>query len=88
MPKELFLDVSELEAPEPFEQISAIIQDLAANQYLKIVHRKEPFPLYDMIRELGFNYRVVKTHQPDYCILIWLASDLSTAEFCHQLDIS
>lgn len=85
MPKEFFLDVSELEAPEPFERIIAIVRELTLGQYIKVLHRKEPFPLYDVLTENGFEYCVVQLNQPQFCIFIWLASDQGTANFCQQL---
>jgi len=83
VPKEFILDVSELEAPEPFERIIAIVRELKSNQYLKVFHRKEPYPLYEVLIENGYCYRVIREQQADYCILIWLKSDHSTTEYCN-----
>ena len=50
------LDVSELAAPEPMRAILLQLLDLGDEQYLQVVHRKEPIPLYQKLTEMGFVY--------------------------------
>lgn len=50
------LDVSELAAPEPMRAILLQLLNLADEQYLQVVHRKEPIPLYQKLTEMGFVY--------------------------------
>jgi len=38
--KELLLDVSELEAPEPLTQIIDLLNTLEQHSYLRVIHRK------------------------------------------------
>lgn len=85
--KELLLDVSDLEAPEPLTQIIDLLKKIEPRSYLRVTHRKEPFPLYDILHENGFDYHVIKIHHSEYNILIWLASDSATAQYCQQLEI-
>ncbi|MFK5894440.1 MAG: hypothetical protein QM504_14565, partial [Pseudomonadota bacterium] len=53
--------------------------------YLRILHRKEPFPLYDILHENGFDFFTVKMSDSKYSILIWYASDSATANYCQKL---
>ena len=55
---QILLDVSELPAPEPFQKIMAELTQLKQNDYLKVVHRKEPLLLYKPLEQLGFDFHV------------------------------
>lgn len=50
------LDVSELEPPEPLERILDALADLPAGDCLRVRHRREPFPLYRMLRDMGYRW--------------------------------
>jgi len=50
------LDVSELSAPEPMRTILLQLSELTEEQYLQVVHRKEPTPLYKKLTDMGFFY--------------------------------
>ncbi len=67
---ERVLDVRGLEPPEPMEQALAAIAELGPDEALRMVHHREPFPLYAILKERGFRYRI--TARPDgyYEILI------------------
>ena len=52
----VMLDVSELAAPEPMRAILLQLLDLNEADYLQVVHRKEPTPLYKKLTEMGFFY--------------------------------
>jgi len=68
------LDVSELEAPEPLERILDALADLPDQDWLKVHHRRDPHPLYGMLRNMDYHWRTV-SHGPDsFDILIWPAS--------------
>jgi len=54
----IYLDVSELPAPEPMHQVLLALAALSHGQCLVIYHRKNPVPLYPKLTELGFVYRV------------------------------
>lgn len=56
------LDVSALPAPEPFQRITEALSRLPDSACLKVLHRREPFPLYPVLRSTGFVYRV--EHDP------------------------
>ncbi|HJX11124.1 MAG TPA: DUF2249 domain-containing protein, partial [Candidatus Binatia bacterium] len=51
---ERVLDVSDLPPPEPLEQVTAALGNLAPGDYLRILHRREPLLLYPWLEEHGF----------------------------------
>ncbi len=67
----LSLDVSDLEPPEPLERIIAAVTTLQADQALVVTHRREPFPLYKALSELGFASKSICLSVNVYQILIW-----------------
>lgn len=67
----LYLDVSVLEPPEPFKQIVRALASLRIGHSLHVVHRREPFPLYQQLPELGYEYQTVQHNDGLYHIYIW-----------------
>ncbi len=68
------LDVRELEPPEPFLLAMQAIGELGVGDELVLLHRREPFPLYDVLNSLGFlhhvdrlgdDYRIRIRHRPE-----------------------
>ena len=53
---EILLDVSELEPPEPLTLTLEAAEDLAAGQYLRMLHRRDPCMLYGNLDDNGFKY--------------------------------
>ncbi len=82
MARERVLDVSEHEAPEPFRMAIEAIHQLGDGEYLRMCHRREPFPLYAALGEMGFSYRVKEGTHTRYEILIWRASDAALTAHC------
>lgn len=75
----IILDVSELEAPEPMRVILTSLSKLQRGHFLLVKHRKEPFPLYPKIIELGFEFVVIDRQQsktPQYLIAIAATGDI------------
>ncbi len=60
---EILLNVSTLPAPEPFQRITEALATLPEGARLRVLHRREPFPLYPRLLAAGFHYRV--EHEPD-----------------------
>ncbi|WP_373506598.1 DUF2249 domain-containing protein [Thiocapsa sp.] len=50
------LDVSDLPAPEPMERILDTLADLPLDDRLCVLHRHEPYPLYDILRRMGYRW--------------------------------
>ena len=65
------LDVRDLEPPEPLEQALAALTQLKPGGQLRMLHHREPFPLYAILRERGFNYRTTQVADDSYEVLIW-----------------
>ncbi|MFK5984166.1 MAG: hypothetical protein QM479_01895 [Pseudomonadota bacterium] len=84
---EILVDVSDLEAPEPFTEVLSVLTKLQKKAYIRMLHRQQPFPLYDVLRENNLDYCVFEptSLHTKYTILIWLAADIETAKHCHQL---
>jgi len=69
------LDVSELAAPEPMECILVELESLAPGEYLRVLHRREPWPLFPILEERGFGHELRPCQPPGFAILIWRAAD-------------
>ncbi len=67
------LDVRRLAPPEPLEQILDALADLPSEQRLCVLHRREPFPLYDLLRRMGYGWQTQGTEER-FEILIWNAA--------------
>ncbi len=68
--QEHILDVSGLEPPEPLEQILSALEKLKYGEHLRVLHRREPFPLYAILNESGFAYETLPGKSTNYEILI------------------
>jgi len=64
------LDVRGLPPPEPFLNITAALQTLAADATLRVLIHREPFPLYDVLRDTGHVWQTTLLPDGDYEILI------------------
>jgi uncharacterized protein (DUF2249 family) len=67
------LDVSALEPPGPLERILDALTDLPQGQSLCVRHRREPFPLYDLLRRMGYQWRT-RGGEDRFEIMIWAAT--------------
>lgn len=65
------LDVRDLEPPEPLQQALAALTLLKPGEQLRMLHHREPFPLYAMLRERGFTFRTTQLADDSYEVLIW-----------------
>lgn len=52
------IDVSDLPAPEPLERTLDALCELSQGDRLLLLHRRQPFPLYDMLRRMGYRWQV------------------------------
>ena len=83
---EIVLDATTLEPPEPLRRATEILQQLSRGQYLRMVHRRLPYPLFDICSQLGIDYRHFSGEQDSWVMLFWRRDDPATAERCRQLD--
>lgn len=72
---EHFLDVSDMEPPEPMERILEILPSLAAGDYLHIQHRREPHLLYPMLEQQGFTWHTDAQGSARFDIYVWRQDD-------------
>lgn len=80
------VDVRLLEPCEPLEQILAALHTLPNGDYLYVLHRLEPFPLYKMLEKQGFKWitRSVSLEIP-FEIFIWRENDLIATQAVQSL---
>lgn len=64
------LDVRGLPPPEPFENIIQALQTLSGEDTLKVLIHREPYPLYEMLRNAGFAWKTTALADGDFEILI------------------
>lgn len=75
MDKELVLDVRELEPPEPLRCVLAAAEQLTPGSRIRMLQRFEPFPLYGLLDQRDFCYRVERPTVNRFEIVIWRADD-------------
>lgn len=83
-PQELFINVSEYDAPEPFEKVLQLVSEMKHGEYIRMLHRKKPLPLVQMLQDNGFECRIFPGQQTAWEIIIWNVNDSSTADYCSQ----
>ena len=81
-PKELFIDVSEYDPPQPFEEVIQLLLKMKSGEYIRMLHRKKPLPLLQFIQENGFNFKIRQPDSVAWEILIWNKKDLPVNEYC------
>lgn len=75
MKQERVLNVSGLEPPEPLEKVLEAIDTHAPGQYIRMLHNREPFPLYDMLGNIGFKHLTRLGQETSFEIFIWRKGD-------------
>ncbi len=75
MSNEIVVDVHALQPPEPMEMALDALDKLAEGDYIRMIHRMQPTPLYRILDENGFRYKVVSGTVSAFDIFIWRASD-------------
>ncbi len=64
------LDVRDLEPPEPMQLALAAIAALGEGEKLRMLHHREPYPLYSILQQRGFSHRTTELADGSYEILI------------------
>jgi len=72
---EVLLDVSELEPCEPMELSLQAAGELAPGCYLRILHRREPHPLFPLLERLGCQWRSVPGSITEIEVFVWREGD-------------
>lgn len=68
---EQFIDVSALEPPEPLEVILDSLADLSDGDWIRVQHRRDPIPLYRMLKDMGYLWHTDRLAPERFEILIW-----------------
>lgn len=71
MTGEIVLDVRGLEPPEPLVRVMDALETLPPGDRLRMVHDREPYPLYGMLQEDGYQYRTETFADGRFEIVIW-----------------
>lgn len=69
--RERLLDVRELEPPEPLERVLELLDTLAPDERIRMLHRRDPNLLYPILHREGFTWRTETTPEGEFVILIW-----------------
>lgn len=85
MDKEIVIDVHELQPPEPMQRALDALDSLTDGQYLKIIHRMQPFPLYDILSDNGFKYKVTDGEISTFDIYVWRAKDKAAEKIIQEI---
>lgn len=68
---EQLLDVSTLEPCEPLEQSLAAARALQPGECLRILHRREPIPLFQLLDQGGFAWECRQLGEARFEIKVW-----------------
>ncbi|RRJ85208.1 DUF2249 domain-containing protein [Aestuariirhabdus litorea] len=94
------LDLSELEPPQPWEQVVEQLPRLNQGDWLQLWHHRDPIPLWGLLDRLQLQYRCLarETLSPAlaatlgnppsrarYWVLVWNPADPVVAEQCLAL---
>jgi uncharacterized protein (DUF2249 family) len=72
------IDVSALPAPEPLERILDALADLPPEDRLCVIHHREPYPLYDLLRRMGYRWETQNEVERYRILIAPLAKPVST----------
>jgi len=64
------LDVRGLPPPEPFEHIMRALPALPAGEYLHVHIDREPYPLYEVLRDIGYVWQTTAMTDGSFSIRI------------------
>jgi hypothetical protein len=72
---EVTLDASEMEPPEPFDRATEILRQMAPGQYLRMLHRRVPYPLFEFCQAMSLSHSVIKGTATAYEIIVYFPAD-------------
>jgi len=67
--KKIAIDAREMEYPLPLQLSLNHLQTMGENEYLYMIHRKNPIPLIEIAKEKGYSY-LTENHNDIWHILI------------------
>ena len=72
---EITLDARGMAPPEPFDQATAVLRQLQPGQYLRMLHRRVPYPRFEFCRGLSLAYAVQEEAVAACEIIIYFPAD-------------
>jgi uncharacterized protein (DUF2249 family) len=69
--RHVILDVRGMQPPEPLERVLSTIGDFQAGDTLRLVIDCEPRPLFRILKDNGYSWRVEPGIESNYEITIW-----------------
>ena len=75
MAKEILLDVTDLEPPEPLVLTLEAVEQIQPGEYVRMLHRRDPCLLYSKLEENNFQFRQRKGEQSEVELFIWRKGD-------------
>lgn len=80
------LDVSELEPPEPYALAVHQLTQLPDDSILNMIHRQEPYPLYQTADEMGFSHQTTYPSDGVVHIQFWHKDNRKVASYFSKQD--
>jgi TusA-related sulfurtransferase len=80
MGREHFLDVRNMEQPEPLLRALAELDSLASGDYLRMLCHRDPVLLYPLLDSQGFSYTRQRDSTGIYEILVWHKGDVAAQQ--------
>lgn len=74
----VYIDVSELEPPQPMTVILEALNKLPKGHFLVVNHRRKPVPLFSLLAEQDYCWRHQLEAEEKHCIFIWHKQDSAT----------
>ncbi|MCK5716109.1 MAG: DUF2249 domain-containing protein [Thiomargarita sp.] len=78
------LDVSQLEPCEPLERILASIPKIKSGEYLHVLHRMTPEPLFPILTKKGYTWHMQAGKQVPIELFIWRDRDTTAAKLVQE----
>ena len=72
---EIICDVQNLPAPEPMQKIMDAVANLGEGEYVRMLHRMEPYPLYSVLDDMEFDHLLYLDGEAPYEIMIYGRND-------------
>ncbi len=72
---ETTLDARDMAPPEPFDKATAVLRQLQPGQYLRMLHRRVPYPLFEFGRAMSLAYTVNEDTAAACEIIIYFPAD-------------
>lgn len=75
--EDILVDARGLAPPEPLERVLAALSRRKRNERVRLLLHREPFPLYDILRQMGLAHSTCLRPDGSYEILIHEPADES-----------